>query len=199
MKWVRGALLALLFLVTFVTLMQYFFHRLEKPFTRSIREQIPDEFPVLVVHHSATGEFNCKAAFYRNLASERLATGTLSYLVPIDHQEECAQQVRAFTRAREHPVSFDNSSVKPWDAWFKVKRISATRQALEVFCTGDDDYMNRSWYEATDDTLFPIKHQHYFGPPLASEAGIASFLLSVLTCCAGVIGYRFLKKRWNPV
>jgi len=195
-KVLSGVLVALLVAVTGSCLVLYHIHRAEERFTVPVRGRIPEQFPVLVFRYSESGNSDCRIVRYRELATTRQRSGKTSYLVPQERQETCAAQVRARTRARERPANVDRTTDEPWDAWYKVKQISRTRQAFEVFCTGDDDYMNRSWYEATDDNLFPIQHQFYFGPGLAMQALPASLLQSLLIWVPLLWGYRFVKKRW---
>lgn len=113
----------------------------KEKFKQAVGENIPAEFPVLVITPDEGNEKHKAQLVYKKDLEDFLKKNvTYTYLVPEGQDDYLNKEI-----AKKYP----------WQAGFKVKQLPDGKQFLEVVYQWDDDHANRGWYEATDKQIFP--------------------------------------------
>ena len=106
----------------------------------------PPLFPVLIAGKTADGRQELLVTYFADLEKAKARYATWSFLLP----EGAASDGRA--------AGFDP---KIWGPSYSMERVAGGRQRFEVHGSPDDDVMNRSWYVAANQQIFPEAHEYY--------------------------------------
>ena len=141
----------------------------------------PEDFGAFNPGRIADPEMQAQVVLGNDLKQFLKDHSDYSLLIPEHQTDKFQSQVESNIRAAESPPNFDNTSDRPWAAFFTVQTIAPDKQAFKVAATWDDDWMNVGWYEASNKEIFPQYHTKYFGPSLAF-----SLMFTRLPIAAGI-------------
>jgi hypothetical protein len=185
-------LLLILFVVTFFVLSSVITNWRYKDFGKVpvSKDAIPEQFPILVLTNDSGGaKYHAETLYYKNLESYLAKHPNYTFLVPPAEEKQLNSELEQNSRVSKQPLDFSFDSPDPWQAGFKVTRVSDTRQALEVDRTWDDDRVNTSWYEATSKEIFPKYYQFYFAPSIIFPAMAIAFPTTCVLWALGLAAY----------
>ena len=182
--------LLMIFFILFIGSCLYFSgdtrQRAREEFKQEVRENIPEMFPILVITPGeGNKKYKAQLVYKKDLEDFLKKNLKYTYLV---------------SEGQDDYLNREISGKYPWQARFKVERLTNGKQLLEVVYQWDDDHANRGWYEATDREIFPKYYQCYFGPAIAFQAlakgfGRALILWAIVGVFAYIILKQFKKKR----
>jgi hypothetical protein len=139
---------------------------------RKVEGNIPDVFPVVV----RVGD-KAQIVWGDHLDQFLKDHPNYSLLIPEHQIDRFKSQIKSNTRAGGASSNSDSKYSELWDAAFTADSIAPGKQAFVVYATGDDDWMNVGWYEATEREVFPQHHMSYRGPRMVFvEAPIAGLI-----------------------
>ena len=113
---------------------------------REVKFPPPALFPVLIIGKTADGRQERLVCYFQNLDAAKKRYATWSFLLP----EGESRSGRA--------AAFDGNV---WGPAYSMERVAGGRQRFEVHGSPDDDVMNRSWYVAAHQQIFPEAYEHY--------------------------------------
>ena len=138
---------------------------------------VPPEFPVVVVVPGEGGKPRAEIVYYKDLPEFTAKNPQSSYRVPPGEAERLRDEL--------------------WKASFKVEPLANDRQGFEVEYDPYDDLSTKSWYEATDNEIFPQYHYQYAEVGGMFTAAAAIFL-NVVLWAAGLLvflAYKLYSRR----
>lgn len=157
---------------------------------RPVGPKAPDQFPIVVVTRTSSGQPSATVIFNEKLAEFLSRNPDASYLIPLEHRDQLRAAIEAFTRS--HGIA---DAPLDW-ATFEVRALGNGRQELQVEGRPDDDIVNTGWYEATDKTFIPLRHRFYFGPGMGLGFMLIVVPVAVVLNLAGwLLGFRILRRR----
>ena len=152
---------------------------------------VPPEFPVVVVVPGEGGKPRAEIVYYKDLPEFTAKNPQSSYRVPPGEAERLSDELWKASVVGGAKVE------TPWKASFKVEPLANDRQGFEVEYDPYDDLSTKSWYEATDNEIFPQYHYQYAEVGGMFTAAAAIFL-NVVLWAAGLLvflAYKLYSRR----
>lgn len=145
----------------------------------SIGSKIPDQFPVLVVKSTKSGnEHKAVIVEYSRLKGYLKSVENYSFTVPRESVEELNKQVAA----REDPFGHSRNN------GFEVEPLPHGKQRIVVRGGSTMEDRNTGWYIADAHRIKPEYHQNYYSGEKAFYT--APYMLGAV-CLAWYIAWRF--------
>jgi hypothetical protein len=139
---------------------------------QEVKSTPPRLFPVLIVGKTADGRRERLVTYFENLEKAKARYATWSFLLA----EEDPSDDRA--------IGFDRDIFGPA---YSMERLENGRQRFEVHGAPDDDVMNRSWYVAANQQIFPEAYEHYGRADQTAACGAIALVIVIWIPLAIVI------------
>jgi len=151
---------------------------------------VPPNFPVVVVTpDESNGKPSATVVLHAELTQFLEENPDHTFLIPADEADALRGQVEAATRSGgEEDAHF-------WFATFKAYALDSGTQRIQVDATGDDDYRNTGWYEASQSSILPRRHCYYFGGGLGIAATVIGVPVSLALNVLGWLGVALWRSR----
>lgn len=145
---------------------------------------VPLRFPVVVVEHAFGDSAVCRIGFLEDFLSQPDGLqAKASFLVPDSDRDRCGRQIAAQRKF----ASWGRGPAMPLlAATIKLSPVSNDGvQHAEVTATWDDDWVVRSWYDASHRGISPSRFQS-FGAGTVLSSAAAGALVGVFSSVVAI-------------